>query len=308
MRKHRTILIAGPTASGKSALALALAQQLGGTVINADSMQVYRELAILTARPTPEDERLAPHALYGHVPASEPYSAGRYVAEAEAAIGNACAAGRAAIVVGGTGLYFKALLEGLSPVPPIPEAVRARWRGEAARLGSPALHGVLRDRDPGMAERLAPGDRQRVVRALEVLDATGTSLAEWQARAASPVLCREETVCLVLAPPRTELARRAEERLAAMIRLGALEEVRALLAPGLANDLPAMRALGVPALSAHLRGEKTLEEAIALTALETRQYIKRQLTWLRGQMRDWHWLDATTLARAKEGDLAFIEG
>lgn len=308
MPTHRTILIAGPTASGKSALALALARQLNGTVINADSMQVYRELAILTARPTPEDERLAPHALYGHIPASVPYSAGRYVAEAAAAIREAHAAGRIAIVVGGTGLYFKGLLEGLSPVPPIPEAVRAHWRGEAERLGSPALHGVLRDRDPGMAERLAPGDRQRIVRALEVLDATGTSLAEWQARAASPLLCRTTTICLVLAPPRAELACRAEQRLADMIRDGALDEVRQLLSLGLPDDLPAMRALGVPALSAHIRGEKTLEEAIALTAIETRQYIKRQLTWARGQMGDWHWLNAATLARAKEGDLAFIEG
>lgn len=308
MRTHRTILIAGPTASGKSALALALARRLDGTVINADSMQVYRELAILTARPTREDEGLAPHALYGHVPAAESYSVGRYVAEAETAIRAAQAAGGVAIVVGGTGLYFKALLEGLSPVPPMPEVVRAHWRAEAERLGSPALHAMLRDRDPTMAERLDPGDRQRIVRALEVLDATGVSLSAWQERAGSPVLARDRTIRLVLAPHRAELTHRAEERLTAMIRNGALEEVRGLLSLRLPADLPAMRALGVPALVAHLRGEIALEEAIARTALETRQYIKRQLTWARGQMRDWHWLDADTLARAKEGDLAFIEG
>jgi tRNA dimethylallyltransferase len=165
----KPVLIAGPTASGKSALALALAERLGGVVINADSMQVYSELRILTARPSPEDEARAPHRLYGHVPACEAYSVGRYVADAAAAIAAAAAEGLRPIIVGGTGLYFKALTEGLSPIPPVPDDIRQKWRALANEQGANALWMALKDKDPGMALRLDPNDSQRIVRALEVV-------------------------------------------------------------------------------------------------------------------------------------------
>ena len=194
----KAILIAGPTASGKSALALAIAERVGGVIINADSMQVYRELRILSARPTPEEEKRVPHKLYGFVPASEAYSAGRFVRDAAEAIAAARSEGRRPIIVGGTGLYFKALLEGLSPIPRIDDAIRDHWRSEAARRGAAALHRELAQRDATMAARLAPADTQRVVRALEVLEQTGRSLAEWQMDRSPPVVDEAQTVELLL--------------------------------------------------------------------------------------------------------------
>jgi tRNA dimethylallyltransferase len=287
MDAPRPILIAGPTASGKSGLALDLAERLGGTVINADSMQVYRELSILTARPTAEDEARAPHALYGFVSGGEAYSAGRYAADAARAIAEARAAGRVPIIVGGTGLYFKTLLEGLSPIPAAEPQVRAFWRAEAARRHAPDLHALLAKRDPEMAARLMPTDTQRIVRALEVLDSTGRSLADWQREPGRPVLAEVDAVRLVLRPDRAGHGALIDARFDAMLASGALDEVRGLLALGLSTELPVMRALGVAPLAAHLAGALSLEKAVSAAKTETRQYAKRQLTWLKSNMIAW---------------------
>ncbi|MEZ5844665.1 MAG: tRNA (adenosine(37)-N6)-dimethylallyltransferase MiaA [Hyphomicrobiaceae bacterium] len=284
------ILIAGPTASGKSALALQLAAERGGVVINADSMQVYRELRVVTARPTTEDEAAVPHRLYGHVPATEAYSAGRYLRDAEAEIGAAIAAGRVPIVVGGTGLYFKALIEGLSPIPEIPADIRAHWRAEAERLGPAALHDLLGARDPAMAGRLRRSDPQRIVRALEVVEATGRSLAVWQAMPGRPVVDPRRSEKIVVAPPREVIAARADARFEAMMAAGALAEVAALMALGLEPALPAMRALGVAPLARHLSGEVGRDAAVAEAKRDTRAYVRRQQTWLKRHMIAWKWL------------------
>ncbi len=288
MKIPRAILIAGPTASGKSAAALALAERLGGTVINANSMQVYRELKVLTARPGPADLARAPHELYGFVPGREAYSAARYGEDAKAAIERSWSGARVPIVVGGTGLYFTVLLEGLSPVPPIPEAVRSRWRAEAARLGPGGLHAVLAERDAETAERLRPSDPQRIVRALEVLDATGRSLSQWHAEPGRPVLEPESTLRFVVAPDRETLNRRCNARFEAMIALGAIEEVEALARLDLDPELPIMRALGVRPLIQHIAGEIGREEAVEQAKAETRAYAKRQMTWIRSKMRAWN--------------------
>src|SRR6185437_1963327 len=228
MTQLRPILIAGPTASGKSGLALALAERVGGTVINADSMQVYRELRVLTARPTAEDEARAPHLLYGFTSGAEAYSAGRYAADAARAIAETRAAGRVPIVVGGTGLYFRALLQGLSPIPATDPHVRAFWRAEAARRPAVELHALLAGRDPEMAARLMPTDTQRIVRALEVLEGTGRSLAEWQRQPGRPVLNEVEAVRLRVSIDRAELNARIERRFDRMMDEGALDEARRL--------------------------------------------------------------------------------
>lgn len=292
MTQHAPILIAGPTASGKSALALALAERLGGTVINADAMQVYRELRVLTARPDADDERRAPHRLYGHVPGAEAYSAARYAAETRAAIAAAEEAGSLPIVVGGTGLYFKALTEGLSPIPPIPDEIRARWRACAGEEGAAALHAILAERDPEMAARLRPTDPQRLVRALEVLEATGTSLARWQEEPGEPVVRVEDGRAVVVAPERDVLRQRIDARFDRMMAHGAVEEVRALLQLALSPELPVMRALGVGPLARLIAGEASPAEAGEAAKAETRQYAKRQLTWLRRNMNAWKWIDA----------------
>lgn len=287
MIDQRAILIAGPTASGKSALALRLAEQAGGSIINADSMQVYSELRVLTARPSVDDEGRVPHLLYGHVPAAEAYSAGRYARDAAAAVAEVRRAGRRAVIVGGTGLYFRALLQGLSPIPVIADDVRAHWRAEARRLEPEALHAVLASRDAEMAARLRSTDPQRVTRALEVLDGTGRSLAYWQDQPGEPVLDEAETVRIVVTPERDELNQRCDSRFALMIAQGAMDEVAALAQLNLDGGLPAMRALGVAPLLQLQAGELTREEAVELATQETRQYAKRQLTWLRSNMRSW---------------------
>ena len=291
MKPRRAILIAGPTASGKSALALSLAERHRGTVINADSMQVYQELRILTARPTPEEEARVPHALYGFVSAGEAYSVGRYIEDAARAIEAVEAQGRLPVFVGGTGLYFKALLEGLSPVPSIPVEIRAHWRGEAVRIGAPELHRILAERDPEMAQRLRPSDPHRVVRALEVLEATGRSLAEWQRIPGEGVVGEDETIRLVLLPDRAALYRRCETRFDDMMRQGALDEVAGLSALALDPGLPAMTAHGVPHLLAALTGQTDLETAMARAKNDTRHYAKRQFTWIRRNMQSWRRLD-----------------
>jgi tRNA dimethylallyltransferase len=306
MRALRPILIAGPTASGKSGLALALAERLSGTVINADSMQVYRELSILTARPTAQEEARAPHALYGFVSGAEAYSAGRYAADAAEAIAAADAAGRVPIIVGGTGLYFKVLLEGLAPVPAADPEVRTFWREQAARQPAAELHALLGARDPEMAGRLMPTDKQRIVRALEVLESTGRSLAEWQREPGTPVLAEGETVRLLLMPDRQKQGPLIEARFDAMLAAGALEEVTALLDRGFSGELPVMRALGVAPLAAHLGGRLGLQDAVALAKADTRRYAKRQLTWLRRNMIAWRTVHAQVLERISAGDLSFI--
>jgi tRNA dimethylallyltransferase len=286
-RPYRAILIAGPTASGKSALAIGLALRHRGIVVNADSMQVYRELAVLTARPSAADMERVPHALYGHVPAAEPYSVGRWLDDVEVVLSEAWSDGLIPIVVGGTGLYFRALLEGLSPVPPVPATVREHWRAQARRLGAPGLHAVLKRRDPAMAERLRPSDTQRLTRALEVLEATGRSLSDWQRQPGRGLLQADETERLVVAPDRSTLFERADARLDWMIEAGALEEVRALLALGLDPGLPAMRALGVPPLIEAVTGRLSPVAALARAKLDTRHYIRRQQTWLKRNMMSW---------------------
>lgn len=282
------LLIAGPTASGKSAYAMARARSEPSIIVNADSMQVYRELRIITARPSVEDEALVPHALYGFVPASEAYSAGRYVRDVAEVLERAQREGLRPIIVGGTGLYFMALLEGLSPVPPIPDNVRAHWRAEAERLGAAELHAVLTAHDAIMGERLRPSDPQRVTRALEVLEATGQSLAVWQQTAGTPLIGAETCEKVVVLPDREAVFARADERFDAMMDGGALEEVAALGALGLDPALPAMRALGVPQLLSFQRGKMARDAAVAEAKAETRRYIKRQITWLKRNMITWN--------------------
>lgn len=288
MNDQRAILIAGPTASGKSGLALCLAERLGGAVINADSMQVYRELRILTARPSAADEARAPHKLYGTVSGADAYSVGRFVEDAAAAISETRKAGLRPILVGGTGLYFKALLEGLSPVPKVSAEIRNHYRRLATTvLGAQQLYQELSDRDPDMASRLEPGDRQRIVRALEVLEGTGKSLAHWQSLPGQPVLTPDSTIRLRLDIDRLILEERANARLDEMLNAGALEEVRELLRLNLPGNLPLMRALGVPELSDAIRGTTTLEAALAAAKRATRLYIKRQVTWINRHMISW---------------------
>lgn len=307
MRDPPPILIAGPTASGKSALALALAERLGGVVINADSMQVYAELRILTARPTDDDHRRAPHALYGVVPAREAYSTGRYEKDAAAALTSAREAGLRPIFVGGTGLYFKALLEGLSPVPAVDAEVRAKWRREAERVGAEALHRELAARDAEMAARLKPADTQRIVRALEVLESSGRSLAYWQSVPGEPVIDADQAVCLLMLPDRATLHARADARFARMVEEGALSEAESLAALQLNADLPAMRAIGVAPMIAAARGEVPIADAIAMAQTETRQYIKRQETWLRRNMITWKSIFSQEMQKTEALAMSFIQ-
>ncbi len=277
------LIVAGPTASGKSALALAVAEAFDGVVVNADSMQVYRELRVLTARPSPEDEARAPHRLYGVLSAAERCSAGRWRALALGEIAAAHAAARLPILCGGTGFYLKALIEGLPPMPDIPHEIRARLSARLQSEGTTALHAELAARDPAVAGRIAPGDRQRVLRALEVLEATGQSLADWQDGPAEPPPgLRVATI--LLAPPRVALYAACDRRLEAMAAAGALDEVRQLNAMGLDSSLPAMKAVGVPEFGEYLKGNCDFQAAVAAAQQATRRYAKRQMTWFRHQI------------------------
>ncbi|WP_249779431.1 tRNA (adenosine(37)-N6)-dimethylallyltransferase MiaA [Bradyrhizobium sediminis] len=286
----KAVLIAGPTASGKSALALELAQKTGGVVINADSMQVYRDLRILTARPTPEEEAQVPHRLYGHVDAAVNFSAGAWVADAARVLAEARAENRLPIFAGGTGLYFKALTSGLSAVPPIPAEIRDSVRARLQRDGVEALHAELTRRDPASAERLKPRDRTRIARALEVVEATSRSLTDWHRDGLPPLLPPGQFRALFLAPDRDQLYARIDTRFDAMLKSGALEEVAALAARQLDPLLPAMKAHGVPALIRHLAGEISLEEAAVTGRADTRHYAKRQFTWFRHQLPEFEWV------------------
>lgn len=282
------VLIAGPTASGKSALGIKLAQALDGVVINADSMQVYRDLRVITARPTPEDEAQAPHRLYGHVDAAVNFSVGRYVADAVEVLRSLD--GKIPIFVGGTGLYFKALTEGLSDIPAVPEGVREQVRKESEGVETPDLHQLLMERDPETARTLRPSDRLRVQRALEIFAATGQPIISFHGMRQPGPLGGLSLVRLFLAPEREDLRRRIDGRFLAMMEQGALDEVRRLGERHLDPMLPAMRAHGVPGLLAHLRGEIGLDEAIARGQGDTRRYAKRQFTWFRHQLPDWTWV------------------
>ncbi|MCC2095961.1 MAG: tRNA (adenosine(37)-N6)-dimethylallyltransferase MiaA [Hyphomicrobiales bacterium] len=278
------VLIAGPTASGKSALALDVARRMDGVIVNADSMQVYGALSILSARPSPEETREIEHRLYGHVDAAQTYSVAAWLEEARMALGEIRSAGKTAIFVGGTGLYFTALEEGLSPVPGIEDGIREFWRDVALRSPD-RLHDELATRDPAAARELDAGDKQRLVRALEVIESTGRSILEWQRQGrAGGVLGDLVSERTLIEPDRAQLHARIERRVDEMIGAGAVGEVEALLARGLPGHLPVMRAIGVPQLAAHLRGEMTLEEAAERIKAATRQYAKRQSTWFRHQL------------------------
>jgi tRNA dimethylallyltransferase len=307
-RGGQAVLIAGPTASGKSALALALAERTGGVVINADSMQVYRDLRVITARPTPDEEARVHHRLYGHVDAAETYSAGRWLADVQAALAEANVARRLPIIVGGTGLYFKLLTQGLAEVPSVSPEVRAALRARLVRDGSVALHGELQQRDPVTAQRIRPGDGSRVLRALEVIDATGRSLAEWQRGNMPPVLAPDAAVTLFLNPERDVLRRRIDARFDAMLKAGAIEEVRALAERGLDPLMPAMKAHGVPWLMRYLRGEMPLDQAAQQAKAETKRYTKRQFTWFRNQLPDWPWVTPANALDQLQAALAQAPG
>lgn len=300
----KAVLIAGPTASGKSALALALAEATGGIVINTDSMQVYRDLRIITARPKPEEEARVPHRLYGYCDAAVNCSAGSWVADAATALAEVRAAGRLPIFIGGTGLYFKTLTRGLSAVPPIPPEVRDSVRARMERDGVEALHAELARRDPVSGDKLKPRDSARIARALEVIEATGRALPDWHSEGLPPLLEPEGIAAVFLAPGREDLYARIDRRFSAMMDAGALDEVAALAARRLDPMLPAMKAHGVPALIRHLAGEVTLERAIYTGQIDTRHYAKRQFTWFRHQLPEFEWVkpeDALNVLRSRIG-------
>jgi tRNA dimethylallyltransferase len=279
-------VIAGPTASGKSGLGLALARACNGVVINADAMQVYRDLKILTARPGERELAAAPHRLYGVIPAGEVCSAGRWCALARREIDEALGAGRLPILVGGTGLYLKALREGLTPLPEVPSEVREAAKARFDAIGGPAFHRDLAARDPETAARLHPNDRQRLVRAWEILEASGRGLVAWRALQAETgqAECPYRFETVVVMPPRATVYGNCDARFLQMIEAGAVAEVEALCALGLPDDLPVMKSLGVPELGRYLKGEISLPEATTQAQLNTRRYAKRQFTWLRNQV------------------------
>ncbi|KAA0700291.1 tRNA (adenosine(37)-N6)-dimethylallyltransferase MiaA [Neorhizobium sp. P12A] len=284
MSEIDAILITGPTASGKSAFAVELAKEHGGVVVNADSMQVYDTLRILTARPSDEDMEGVPHYLYGHVPAGQPYSTGTWLREASALIGELKIKGRLPVFVGGTGLYFKALTGGLSDMPEIPDDIRSRLRQRLLDEGPAGLHGELRGLDPSMAESLNPQDGQRIVRALEVLEATGQSISAFQDRRGPVIVDPDRARKIVVLPDRALLHQRIDSRFEKMLAMGAEEEARALLALDLPPEMPVMKAIGVSQIAAMIRGEMTVADVLRTGAAATRQYAKRQMTWFRNQM------------------------
>ena len=286
----KAVLIAGPTASGKSALALELARTHDAVIVNTDSMQVYRDLRVITARPTPAEEAEVPHRLYGHVDAAMNFSAGAWVTDAAKVLADARAQKRLPIFVGGSGLYFKSLTRGLSAVPPIPPEVRDSVRARLERDGVEALHAELARVDPASAERLKPRDRTRIARALEVVEATGRSLTDWHRDGLPPLLPQGQFRGLFLSPDREQLYARIDSRFEAMLLSGACEEVAALAARRLDPLLPAMKAHGVPALIRHLAGEITRDEAAEIGRADTRHYAKRQFTWFRHQLPEFEWV------------------
>jgi tRNA dimethylallyltransferase len=280
------ILIAGPTASGKSALALRMATSTGGEIVNADSMQIYADLRALTARPSPADEAAAPHHMFGVADAAEAWSVGRWLRAATSTLADIAARGRSAIVVGGTGLYFRALTVGLAEAPGVSATVRAQVQDLYDEIGETAFRARLAEVDPMAAARIATADRQRLTRAYEVFVASGRPLSAWHART-NPTLAAGSWRGLVLEPPRETIYARCDQRLATMLEAGALQEVARLIGRRLDARLPAMKALGVAPFAAHLRGEISLGEALAQARQDTRRYAKRQVTWFHNQVPDW---------------------
>ncbi|MBY3035560.1 MULTISPECIES: tRNA (adenosine(37)-N6)-dimethylallyltransferase MiaA [Rhizobium] len=280
------ILITGPTASGKSALAVELARRHDGAVVNADSMQVYDTLRVLTARPSEEEMQGVPHHLYGHVPADAAYSTGAWLRDVTALLPTLRAAGRLPVFVGGTGLYFKALTGGLSDMPEVPKALREKLRARLVEEGPDGLYAELAEADPAMAASLNRQDGQRIVRALEVMKATGRSIADFQGRSGPVVIDADEARKIVVLPDRAVLHQRINGRFEKMLQQGAEDEVRALLALDLPAEAPVMKAIGVSQITAMVRGEMTRDEVLEKGAAATRQYAKRQMTWFRNQMDD----------------------
>lgn len=281
------ILIHGPTASGKTALAIDIARRLGGEVINADSMQVYRDLQVISARPTEEEMGGVHHHLFGHVDAAERYSTGQWLEEARSTIRSLELQGKRAILVGGTGLYFLALTQGLSNIPPVPEDVRADVRAIAGEEGAEGLRERLQDVDPETADRLGTGDKQRLARAYEVYLATGKPISEFQQDRQPPVLQDNEWIGFALTPPRAKLYQKIDRRFEGMLMQGAMEEARLLIDRDLDPELPAMKAHGMPWLAAFARGEITAEFAAENAKRDTRRYAKRQFTWIGRQFPFW---------------------
>lgn len=285
MNPHKPILIVGPTASGKSSLALELAQSQNGVIINADALQVYGLWRILTARPSPEDLALAPHRLYGHIPPDQSYSVGAWLRDMKSELEHARTAGQRPIIIGGTGLYMSALTQGLSDIPPIPDAIRAE--GNALReKGADGFASLAKD-DPITWARIDQRNPARLQRAWEVLRATGRSLAEWQDETSEPLLLLEQTCPIRLDVDRDWLTARIERRFDAMLKAGALDECKEWISRDLPMSLPAAKALGAPELIAHLNGEISLDDARERATITTRQFAKRQRTWLRSRMSDW---------------------
>jgi tRNA dimethylallyltransferase len=298
------LLLAGPTASGKSALALAAAQRLGAEIVNADAIQVYADLDVLSARPSAADMAAVPHHLYGVADAAAPWSAEAWRGAAEAAIEDIWARGRVPLVVGGTGLYLRTLLDGIGSVPEIDAAVRDAVRN----LDTPALATALAQEDPAMAARLKPSDRQRLARALEVIRATGTSLSQWQTTLVGGMRQRSDVGLILpvaLLPDRAAVYARCDARLAQMLDQGALAEVDRLAARGLDPLLPALKAVGYPELLAARTGGMSLADALAAAQQSTRHYVKRQYTWLRNQCGDWPRVHALA-ANAAFGEYVII--
>ncbi|MEN5170868.1 tRNA (adenosine(37)-N6)-dimethylallyltransferase MiaA [Brevundimonas pondensis] len=285
-KSPRLTLIAGPTASGKSRLALEMAEKTGAVIINADSQQLYADLRVLSARPSIEDEARAEHRLYGVADAAESWSVGRWTRAVMPLLEELAAQDRPALLVGGTGLYFNALTRGLADIPAVADAVRDAVQASYDLEGETAFRRRLAEVDPAAAAAITPGDRQRLIRALAVAQATGRSLSDWKADT-RPLLAAGSYSALVVEPPRDRLYANCDVRVSLMIDNGAVDEVRTLLTRNLDPVLPAMKAVGVPELAAHLLGLTSLDQAIAAIRLSTRHYAKRQLTWFRNQTRDW---------------------
>ncbi len=301
------ILIHGPTASGKTLLSVALAKILKGEVINADSMQVYADLKLISARPTEEEMAEVPHHLFGHIPASERYSTGKWLEAAKKQITDVQRRGKVPIVIGGTGLYHLSLVDGLSRIPPVPEDIRLEVVDINKRGGSDALYARLLEVDAPTAERLGPGDTQRLSRALEVWLATGKSISSFQGKKTRPALADENWLGIALTPPRARLYSRIDKRFEGMLMEGAMEEARGLMEQGLPEDLPAMKAHGIPWLMAYLRGEMKAEAAAEHAKRDTRRYAKRQFTWIGRQFPFWPRIPSMSLDDRKRVILALYK-
>ncbi len=290
LEKGRIILLAGPTASGKSALALKIAQETDAVIINADSMQVYRELPIITAQPTPEERIIVPHLLYGCIAASEPFSVGTWLAMAKQEIDAAIATNRTPIITGGTGLYFKCLTKGIAHIPSISCKTKEKSINIMKDIGNISFYTMLSEKDPAFAATLSPGNTQRLLRAWEVWAETGIPFSEWQRRKHEAYYEPERFAGYFLNPERQDVYERINRRFSRMLENGALEEVRRLMGMELSPRLPSMKAHGVPELTRYLQGKTSLEDAISKAQQHTRNYAKRQCTWFRHQLPEFTWL------------------